>query len=76
MTSLQMVVLYNTLKFLSDEVKEVFKTAIELDQNKIVEQGGDRQRFLCQGQSLNLFFPRCNKEVSTPSTHECMEVWL
>ena len=45
------------LKFLSDEVKEVFKTAIELDQNKIVEQGGDRQRFLCQGQSLNLFFP-------------------
>ena len=45
------------LKFLSDSVKEVFKTAIELDQNKLVEQGGDRQRFLCQGQSLNLFFP-------------------
>jgi len=45
------------LKFLSDSVKEVFKTAIELDQNVLVKQGGDRQRFLCQGQSLNLFFP-------------------
>ena len=45
------------LDFLSDSVKEVFKTAIELDQNVLVKQGGDRQRFLCQGQSLNLFFP-------------------
>ena len=44
------------LKFLSDSVKEVFKTAIELDQNVLVKQGGERQRFLCQGQSLNLFF--------------------
>ena len=46
------------LSFLSQQVKDVFKTAIEIDQNQIVEQGGDRQRFLCQGQSLNLFFPR------------------
>ena len=45
------------LSFLSQQVKDVFKTAIEIDQNRIVEQGGDRQRFLCQGQSLNLFFP-------------------
>ena len=45
------------LDFLSDSVKEVFKTAIELDQNVLVKQGGNRQRFLCQGQSLNLFFP-------------------
>ena len=45
------------MSFLSQQVKDVFKTAIEIDQNRIVEQGGDRQRFLCQGQSLNLFFP-------------------
>ena len=45
------------LKFLSDEVKEVFKTAIEIDQNVVVQQGGERQKWLCQGQSLNLFFP-------------------
>ena len=45
------------LDFLSDKVKDVFKTAIELDQNSLVEQAADRQEFLCQGQSLNLFFP-------------------
>ena len=45
------------LDFLSDKVKDVFKTAIELDQNALVEQAADRQEFLCQGQSLNLFFP-------------------
>jgi len=45
------------LKFLSDEVKGVFKTAIEIDQNAIVNQAADRQKYLCQGQSLNIFFP-------------------
>ena len=45
------------LDFLSDKVKDVFKTAIELNQNTLVEQAADRQEFLCQGQSLNLFFP-------------------
>ena len=45
------------LGFLSDSVKSVFKTAIEINQEVLVEQGGDRQKFLCQGQSLNLFFP-------------------
>jgi ribonucleoside-diphosphate reductase alpha chain len=45
------------LDFLSDEIKDVFKTAIELDQLVLVEQAADRQEYLCQGQSLNLFFP-------------------
>ena len=45
------------LDFLSDRLKDVFKTAIELDQDVIVKQAGDRQEFLCQGQSLNIFFP-------------------
>mgnify|MGYP001026034205 CR=1 FL=1 len=45
------------LDFLSQEVKDVFKTAIELDQMSLIEQGADRQEYLCQGQSLNLFFP-------------------
>ena len=45
------------LEFLDDKVKKVFKTAIEINQRVLVEQGGDRQKFLCQGQSLNLFFP-------------------
>jgi len=45
------------LDFLSQEIKDVFKTAIELDQMVLVEQAADRQEYLCQGQSLNLFFP-------------------
>ena len=45
------------LDFLSDNIKDVFKTAIEIDQDVIVKQAGDRQAYLCQGQSLNIFFP-------------------
>ena len=45
------------LDFINDSIKEVFKTAIEIDQRVLIEQGGDRQRYLCQGQSLNIFFP-------------------
>ncbi len=45
------------LDFLSEKVKAVFKTAIEIDQMVLVEQAADRQEYLCQGQSLNLFFP-------------------
>ena len=45
------------LDFINDSIKEVFKTAIEIDQREIIKQGGDRQQYLCQGQSLNVFFP-------------------
>jgi ribonucleoside-diphosphate reductase alpha chain len=45
------------LRFLSDHVKDVFKTAIELDQLWLIRLAGDRQEHLCQGQSLNIFFP-------------------
>ncbi len=45
------------LTFLSDKEKEVFKTAVEIDQIKLVELAGQRQKHLCQGQSLNVFFP-------------------
>jgi len=45
------------LDFLDDHLKSVFKTAIELDQHVLIKLAGDRQRYLCQGQSLNIFFP-------------------
>ena len=45
------------LEFLSEETKNIFKTAIEINQNVIVELAGNRQKYLCQGQSLNVFFP-------------------
>jgi ribonucleoside-diphosphate reductase alpha chain len=45
------------LDFLDDHTKNVFKTAIELDQHALIKLAGDRQKYLCQGQSLNIFFP-------------------
>jgi len=44
------------LEFLTQEEKDVFKTAIELDQRWIVEHASARQRYIDQGQSINLFF--------------------
>lgn len=44
------------LDFLSNDLKEVFKTAREIDQMVLVKQAGDRQEYIDQGQSLNLFF--------------------
>lgn len=44
------------LKFLSEQEKEVFKTAIELDQRWLIEHAAVRQPFIDQGQSVNLFF--------------------
>jgi ribonucleoside-diphosphate reductase alpha chain len=43
------------LDFLSDEEKAVFKTAYELNMMEIVQQAGDRQKYICQAQSLNIF---------------------
>jgi len=41
--------------FTADE-KEVFKTAMEIDQHWIIELAGDRAPFIDQGQSINVFF--------------------
>ncbi|QHR78446.1 ribonucleotid reductase large subunit [Lymphocystis disease virus 4] len=45
------------LPFLTNHEKLVFKTAYEIDQSVLVEQAAIRQKYICQGQSLNLFFP-------------------
>ena len=45
------------LDFLSDEEKDVFKTAFEIDQRWMIEHAGDRAPFVCQAQSLNVFLP-------------------
>ena len=44
------------LRFLTDDEKDVFKTAMEIDQRWIIEHAADRQNFVDQAQSLNLFF--------------------
>ncbi|MEN6542571.1 ribonucleoside-diphosphate reductase subunit alpha [Parvibaculum sp.] len=45
------------LDFLSDEEKDVFKTAFELDQRWVIEHAGDRAPMIDQAQSVNLFLP-------------------
>lgn len=44
------------LTFLSDHEKAVFQTAREINQHAVVKQAAQRQRFIDQGQSVNLFF--------------------
>ena len=55
--------------FLSDHQKKVFKTAIEIHQDWVVYHGGVRQEFLCQGQSLNIFFPAGASKGYLHKTH-------
>jgi ribonucleoside-diphosphate reductase alpha chain len=45
------------LDFLTDDEKDVFKTAFEIDQRWIVDLAADRTPEICQSQSLNLFLP-------------------
>ena len=41
---------------LDDKEKEVYKTAMEIDQRWVVEHASTRQEWIDQGQSVNLFF--------------------
>ena len=44
------------LDILTDNEKEIFKTANEINQIWIIEHAYKRQEFICQAQSVNLFF--------------------
>jgi ribonucleoside-diphosphate reductase alpha chain len=44
------------LDFLTETEKEVFKTAVEINQSWIIEHASERQKYICQAQSVNLFF--------------------
>jgi ribonucleoside-diphosphate reductase alpha chain len=41
---------------LDDWQRDVFKTAMEIDQRWLIQHGADRQQYIDQAQSLNLFF--------------------
>ncbi|QFU04572.1 Ribonucleoside-diphosphate reductase NrdZ [Pseudoalteromonas sp. THAF3] len=61
------------LKGLPDEVKAVFKTAFEIDQSWVVRHAADRQAHICQGQSVNLFFPAGSPRAYVNRVH--LEAW-
>ena len=61
------------LDFLDDWTKDVFKTAVEIDQRWIIEMAADRQEHICQSQSLNVFFPANVSKQELHATH--MMAW-
>ena len=56
------------LEWMSDWVKDVFKTSMEIDQRWLVEHAADRQQYIDQAQSLNLFF---RPDVNVKYLHAC-----
>ena len=54
------------IKNLSSSFKDIYKTAFEISQKEIINMSADRGPFICQSQSLNLFFdkPSFNKLYS------------
>jgi ribonucleoside-diphosphate reductase alpha chain len=44
------------LTWLDDDTKSVYKTAMEIDQRWVIDLAADRQQFIDQAQSLNVFF--------------------
>jgi len=55
------------LEFLDEHEKMVFKTAQEIDQRWIIDLAAERQEYICQAQSINLFLPG---NVSKKYLHE------
>ncbi len=45
------------LDFLNEWERNVFKTAVEINQAWLIDHAAHRQEYICQSQSLNLFFP-------------------
>ncbi len=56
--------------WVSDEMKEVLKTAFEIDQGAILRLASARQPKLCQAQSLNLFFSDEEEEEYASAIHK------
>ena len=61
------------LEFLSDSERATFKTAFELDQGWVVEHAAKRQEFICQGQSVNVFFPAKTDKAIVNQVH--LKAW-
>lgn len=54
------------IKWMSQDDKDVFKTASEIEQLWVIEHAADRQRYIDQSQSLNIFI---KPDISIPKLH-------
>ncbi len=57
------------LDVLTQEEKDVFKTAFEIDQRWIIEHSADRTPFVCQAQSVNVFLPANVEKADLHAIH-------
>ncbi len=58
------------VEWLTDDEKSVFKTAFEIDQKQIIRLASARQRYIDQGQSINLFFSADEDEEYISEVHK------
>ena len=59
------------LDWMEEDDRKAFKTAYEINQREIVQQAADRQPYISQSQSLNLFFaPGSSGTLSASYLHE------
>ena len=58
---------------LTEGEKAIFKTAQELDQLWVIKHAADRQKYICQGQSVNVFFPSGAQKAYVNKVH--VEAW-
>jgi ribonucleoside-diphosphate reductase alpha chain len=56
------------LTWMDEYTKDVFKTSMEIDQRWVVEHAADRQKYIDQAQSINLFF---RPDVNVKYLHAC-----
>ena len=59
--------------WLSPEEKEVYKNAFEVNQEVILRLASQRQKWLCQGQSLNFFFAEDEDTISDIHTKALLD---
>ena len=56
--------------WLTEDEKRIFRTAFELDQRVILRLASQRQKYIDQGQSINLFFSADAEEEYISAVHK------
>lgn len=57
-------------ELLSDDERLVFRNAFEIDQEVLLRMAADRQKYLCQGQSLNFYVSEDGDELRIAQLHK------
>ena len=58
------------VSWLTDKEKAIFKTSFEINQEVLIRLASARQKYICQAQSINLFFPSDTSEQEISRVHK------